>query len=163
MAHGVRWTTADERQQVIDEYAAEYAVAGIASQAREYIRHPSDDEHKKWCASPERGIPELAKVLMHEEDPGFFLAVLARPDITPAMAHYAATHRDAAVARHAIRHDRISMGALLAVRDRYRRSAARAHAKRSAEHWPPAREHWTWLHERELETAAHAEERLFTG
>lgn len=116
-----------------------------------------------WCQSATRSTEELAAVLLHEEDPDYHIAVLNHPNVTPAMVHYAAHHRDARVARHAIRHGRIPMHALVAVRDRYRRAAAHARAKHTAESWAPAQEHWVWLERRERETAELANERLMQG
>lgn len=161
--HGARWRTEAERQLVIDNYTAEFAVAEIASSATRYARHPNDVAHQQWCDDRARTNPELAKVLLCEDDPSFYMAVLSRPGILPAMVHFSAQHRDAGVARHAIRHDRISMHALLAVRDRYRRSAERARARHAAETWPPAQEHWAWLAERDSATAELAEQRLLVG
>lgn len=161
--HGVSWRTERERQQVIDDYTAEFAVATMASSATRYTRHSNDASHRQWCEDVRRTGPELAKVLLHEDDPSFYMAVLARHDIPPALVHFSAQHRDAGVARHAIRHDRISMRALLAVRDRYRQSAERARARHAAEGWPPAQEHWAWLAARESETAELAESRLLRG
>lgn len=161
--YGVRWASPAERQQVIDDYTAEFAVAAMASSVLHYVRHQNDAAHQRWCEDARRTDPELAKVLLHEDDPSFYMAVLSRPGILPAMVHFSAQHRDAGVARHAIRHDRISMHALLAVRDRYRRSAERARARHAAETWPPAQEHWAWLAERDSATAELAEQRLLVG
>lgn len=163
LRHGVRWRTLEERQHVIDEHTAEFAVAVIASHTHSYVRHPHDEMHQRWCAERRRTIPELANVLLHEEDPGFFMTVLSRPDIPSEMAHFSAHHLDADVARRAIHHENISMQALVAVRNRYRRRTEQALARHRAEPWPPAQEHWAWLAERESVTASMAERRLLCG
>lgn len=161
--HGARWKTEQEREHVIDEYTAEFVLARHSATGGTYRRHPDDSAHRAWCQSATRSTEELAAVLLHEEDPEYHIAVLDHPNVTPAMVHYAAHHRDARVARHAIRHDRIPMHALVAVRDRYRRAAAHARAKHTAESWAPAQEHWVWLERRERETAELANERLMQG
>ena len=67
--YGIRWASTAERQQVIDDYTAEFAVAAIAASATRYTRHQNDAAHQRWCEDARRTDPELAKVLLHEDDP----------------------------------------------------------------------------------------------
>lgn len=94
------------------ESAHRASVAHLSQVASTYIRNPDHWAQVAWAADPDRSEGELAAVLLNENEPEFYQAVLQHPSATPEMVTYAARHNSASVWQGVISHPNATSEAL---------------------------------------------------